>query len=122
MASGAQAHERDAAAECNGSATGMTIKGDLIVPSGGSCQLHHSTVRRRAMPRFAAADLLRPPTRPSGETSHAKRSQTVFIEKGSNVRGNIGADRVSQVFLFDSTSNGNIGVERAGTTESTCVA
>ena len=36
MASGAQAHG-DAAAECNGTATGLTIRGDLVVPSGGSC-------------------------------------------------------------------------------------
>ena len=111
MASGAQAHERDAAAECNGSATGMTIKGDLIVPSGGSCQLIDSTVRGDVKVRgggyFQATN-----TTIRGDV-YAKRSQTVFIEKGSNVRGNIGADRVSQVFLFDSTSNGNIDVERA---------
>lgn len=110
IASSAQARD-DAAAECNGTATGMTIRGDLIVPAGGSCQLIDSTVRGDVRVRggayFQAQD-----TTVRGDV-YAKRAQTVFIEQDSEVRGNIGADRTSQVFLFDSTTNGNIWVKRA---------
>jgi hypothetical protein len=118
MASSAQARDGDAAAECNGSATGMTIRGDLIVPWGGTCQLIDSTVRGDVKVRgdgyFQATN-----TTIRGDV-YAKRSQTVFIEKGSSVRGNIGTDRVSQVFLFDSTSNGNIDVSRADSKVHVC--
>jgi hypothetical protein len=109
IASSAQA--RDEAAECNGSATGLTIKGDLVVPSGGSCRLNDSTVRGDVRVRsgayFQATD-----STIRGDV-YAKRAQTVFIDGGSDVRGNIGTYRTSQVFLFDSTTNGNIDVYRA---------
>ena len=109
IASSAQAS--DDAAECDGSATGLTIKGDLVVPSGASCQLTNSTVRGDVKVRTGAY-FEATGTTVRGDV-YAKRAQTVFIDGGSNVRGNIGAERTSQVFLFDSETNGNIEVERA---------
>jgi hypothetical protein len=116
MTSVAQAH--DDAADCDGTATGLTIRGDLNVPSGGSCQLINSTVRGDVKVRgggyFEASN-----TTVRGDVK-AKRAQTVFIEGGSTVRGNVEADRTSQVFLFASTIGGNIEVERADDKVNVC--
>jgi hypothetical protein len=105
---GAQAH--DDAAECNGTAKGMTIKGDLTVPADGACQLVDSTVRGDVKVRgggyFEATN-----TTVRGDV-RGKRAQTIFIEGGSTVRGNVEADRTSQVFLFDSTVGNSIEVWR----------
>jgi hypothetical protein len=108
IAPGAQA--RDDAAECNGTAKGMTINGDLTVPSDGSCQLVDSTVRGDVKVRgggyFEASN-----TTVRGDVK-GKRAQTIFIEGGSTVRGDVEAYRTSQVFLFESTV-GSIDVSRA---------
>src|SRR5256885_14646543 len=99
VAPGAQA--RDDAAECNGTAKGMTIKGDLTVPADGACQLVDSTVRGDVKVRgrgyFEASN-----TTVRGDV-RGKRAQTIFIDGGSTVRGSVEADRTSQGFLFDST-------------------
>jgi hypothetical protein len=109
IAPGAQA--RYDAAECNGTAKGITIKGDLTVPADGSCQLVDSTVRGdvkvRAGGYFEASN-----TTVRGDV-RGKRAQTIFIEGGSTVRGNVEADRTSQVFLFASTVGNSIEVSRA---------
>jgi hypothetical protein len=116
MTSVAQAH--DDAADCDGTATGLTIRGDLNVPSGGACQLINSIVRGDVKVRgggyFEASN-----TTIRGDVK-AKRSQTVFIEGGSTVRGNVVADRTSQVFLFASYIGGNIDVSRADDTVNVC--
>jgi hypothetical protein len=116
MTSIAQAH--DDAADCDGTANGLTIRGDLNVPSGGSCQLINSTVRGDVKVRgggyFQASN-----TTVRGDVK-AKRSQTVFIEGGSTVRGNVETNRTSQVFLFASTVGGNIEVERADDKVNVC--
>jgi hypothetical protein len=116
MTSVAQAH--DDAADCDGTATGLTIRGDLNVPSGGSCQLINTTVRGDVKVRgggyFEASN-----TTIRGDVK-AKRAETVFIEGGSTVRGNVEADRTSQVFLFASTIGGNIEVERADDKVNVC--
>jgi hypothetical protein len=117
IASSAQARD-DAAAECNGTATGMTIKGDLVVPWGASCHLINSTVRGDVRVRgdayFQAQDSV-----VRGDV-YAKGAQTVFIEQNTDIRGNIGADRTSEVFLFDSETNGNIDINRADDTVNVC--
>jgi hypothetical protein len=116
MTSIAQAHED--AADCDGTASGLTIKGDLNVPAGGSCQLINSTVRGDVKVRgggyFQASN-----TTVRGDVK-AKRSQTVFIEGGSTVKGNVEADRTSQVFLFESAVGGNIDVSRADDKVNVC--
>jgi hypothetical protein len=112
------AQARDDAADCDGTASGLTIRGDLNVPAGGSCQLINSTVRGDVKVRgggyFQASN-----TTVRGDVK-AKRSQTVFIEGGSTVKGNVEADRTSQVFLFESTVDGNIDVSRADDKVNVC--
>jgi len=116
MASVAQAD--DDAADCDGTATGLTIKGDLNVPSGASCQLINTTVRGDVKVRtgsyFEAQN-----TTIRGDVK-ARKSQTVFIQGGSTVKGNVDADRTSQVFLFASTVAGNVDVERADDKVNVC--
>jgi hypothetical protein len=118
IAPGAQASNKDAAAKCSGTATGRTIRGDLVVPRGGSCRLIDSTVRGDVKVRgdgyFQATD-----TTVRGDV-RGKRAQTIFIEGGSTVKGNVKADRTSQVFLFDSTIRGWIGISRADATVNVC--
>jgi hypothetical protein len=116
MASGAQA--RDSGAECNGSATGLTIRGDLSVPSGGACRLTDSVVRGNVRVRgggyFQATN-----TTVRGDVK-AKRAQTIFIEGGSTVKGNVQADRTLQIFLFASTVTGRVDVSRADEKVNVC--
>jgi hypothetical protein len=115
-ASGAQAH--DDAVECNGNATGLTIKGDLVVPWGASCQLIDSTVRGDIKVRgdgyFQATN-----TTVRGDV-RGRKAQTIFLEHGSAVRGNVEADRVSQVFLFDSAVGDSIRISRADQKVNVC--
>jgi hypothetical protein len=114
----AQASSDGTAAECNGTASGMTIRGDLVVPSGASCQLINSNVRGDVKVRgggyFQATN-----TTVRGDVK-SKRSQTIFIEGGSTVKGNVDTDRTSQVFLFDSTVGGWIGIQRADDKVNVC--
>jgi hypothetical protein len=116
MASGAQA--RDDAAECNGTATGLTIKGDLSVPSNATCSLTDSTVRGDVKVRgggyFQATN-----TTVRGDVK-AKRAQTILIDGGSTVKGNVEADRTSQIFLFESTVYGGVDVWRADDKVNVC--
>ena len=116
MASAAQAH--DDAVDCDGTATGLTIRGDLSVPSGGACQLINSTVRGDVKVRgggyFQATN-----TTVRGDL-RAKGAETIFLEGGSSVKGNVTADRTSQVFLFASTIGGNIDVRHADDKVNVC--
>src|SRR3954452_25210885 len=109
MTSVAQAH--DDAADCNGSATGLSIKGDLNVPSGAACQLINSTVRGDVKVRsdgyFQATN-----TTVRGDVK-GKKAQTLFVEGGSTVKGDLQGDRTAQVFVFASTIGGEIDVTRA---------
>ena len=117
FAPGAQASS-DAAAKCNGAASGKTIRGDLVVPSGASCQLINSTVRGDVKVRgggyFQATH-----TTVRGDVK-GKRSQTIFIEDGSTVKGNVDTERTSQVFLFDSTVGGRVGIDRTDDKVNVC--
>jgi hypothetical protein len=118
IAPGAQASKKNAAAKCSGTATGRTIRGDLVVPRGGSCRLIDSTVRGDVKVRgdgyFQATD-----TTLRGDVK-GKRAQTIFIEGGSTVKGNVEADRTSQVFLFESTIGGWIEISRADDRVNVC--
>ena len=107
----APAAQASSSSKCNGTTSGKTIKGDLVVPSGAVCQLINSTVRGDVTVRgggfFQATH-----STVRGDVK-SKRSQTLFIESGSTVKGDVEADRTSQVFLFDSSISGSIAVERA---------
>ena len=107
----APAAQASSGSKCNGTTSGKTIKGNVVVPSGAACQLINSTVRGdvkvRAGGYFQATH-----STVRGDVK-GKRSLTIFIENGSTVKGDVDADRTSQVFLFDSKVGGSIAVERA---------
>jgi hypothetical protein len=111
LATASSAQARSDAAECNGTATGITIRGDLSVPSGGACRLIDSTVRGDVKVRggayFQATN-----TTVRGNV-RGKRAQTIFIEGGSAVKRSVEAERTSQVFVFGSTVGDSIEVLRA---------
>ena len=114
VASPAAAHGD--AVVCDGSAKGLTVNGDLTVPEGGACTLENSTVRGdvkvRADGFFEGSN-----TNVRGDV-RARKAQTIFLDGGSDVRGNVTGDRTSQVFVFASEVDGEIK-SRVRTTRST---
>src|SRR5207248_453395 len=88
LASPAAAHRGDdSAVVCNGDANGLTINGNVTVPAGGACHLTGSTVRGDVKALggayFQASD-----TTVRGDV-RGRRAQTLFIEGGSTVRGDV---------------------------------
>jgi hypothetical protein len=118
LATASTAQARGDAAECDGTATGITIKGDLSVPSGGACRLVNSPVRGDVKVRggayFQATN-----TTVRGDV-RGKRAQTIFIEGGSTVKGDVDAERTSQVFVFASSVGDSIEVSRADDKVNVC--
>jgi hypothetical protein len=109
---------QDRSFKCNGTFTGMTITSDVVVPPNASCTLINSTVKGdvevRANAYFQA-------TKTSiREDVRGQDAQTVFIDTGSSVGGDVGTDKTAQVFVFNSTINGSIGIYRASDTIDIC--
>jgi hypothetical protein len=48
------------------------------------------------------------------------QSQTVFIDTGSSVGGRISTDLTSQVFVYNATINGSIGIKRSSSAVQVC--
>jgi hypothetical protein len=117
IAPAAQAHDNDAA-ECNGTATGLKINGDLTIPAGGACNLIDSTVRGDVKVRsdgyFEASN-----TTIRGDLK-SRRAQTIYVWGGSTVKGNVVGDKTAQVFVFGSTIAGRIDVTRASQQVNVC--
>jgi hypothetical protein len=96
--------------KCNGTYTGVTIKSDVDVPRDGSCTLISSTVKggveveKNAYFQATGTSIR--------EDVSGDGALTVFIDGGSTVGGDIVTDKTAQVFAFDSTINGSIGVFR----------
>jgi hypothetical protein len=108
----------DRAAECNRNARGVTIKGDLTVPAGGTCRLVRSTVRGDVKVReggyFQATK-----TTVRGDVK-TRRGRTLFIEDNSKVKGNVVADGSARAFVFDSTIGGRIDIARSTVRVNVC--
>jgi hypothetical protein len=117
VAPGAQASS-GAAAKCNGTTSGKTIKGDVVVPSGAACQLINSTVRGDVKVRGGGYFQLTHSIVRGDVTG--KRSETIFIEEGSAVKGDVDTDHTSQVFLFDSSVSGSVTIERTDDKVNVC--
>jgi hypothetical protein len=103
---------------CDDVVTGLTVRGDVTVPAGGSCRLVNSTVRGDVKVRrdgyFQATN-----TTVRGDVS-GKRAQTIFLEGGSAVRGDVEGDRTAQVFVFASRVGGEIDIVRATSKVNVC--
>jgi hypothetical protein len=117
IASAAQARV-NRATDCNRTRTGVTIKGAVTVPRGGTCRLVRSTVRGDVKVReggyFQATN-----TAVRGDVK-ARGARTIFVEGGSKVKGNVVAHGSARAFVFGSTIGGRIDIERASVRVNVC--
>jgi hypothetical protein len=108
----------DGAVRCNGVFTGVTIRADVVVPRDGSCTLTDSAVKGdieiRKNAYFQATH-----TSIRGEVE-GDRAQTIFIDGGSYVTRDVLANQTAQVYLFDTTIGGAVGIYRTGDTVNLC--
>jgi hypothetical protein len=104
--------------KCNATYTGVTIKSDVEVPRDGSCTLVNSTVKggveveKNAYFQSTGTSIR--------EDVTGDAAQTVFIDTGSTVSGDVVTDKTDQVFAFNSIINGSIGVFRTTGTVDIC--
>ena len=102
-----------ASTTCNSTTpmTGATITGDLVVPEDGVCIITNSTigddVKVGENAYFQASNIQ------VGDDVQAKSAQTLLIDTGSTIGDDINASRTAQVFIFDSTVNGHLAVNRS---------
>jgi hypothetical protein len=96
----------------------VTIKSNLVVPQNGSCTLTRSSVKGRVAVLKNAYFQATGTSIRGGVT--ANRAQTVFIDTGSTLGGKLDTDRTAQVFAFNSTINGGIGISGATNTVNVC--
>jgi hypothetical protein len=96
---------------CNGTLTGQSIRGDLVVPDGGVCTIVNSTVGddvwvgERAYFQATGSNI--------GDHVEGNRSQTIFIDTGTTVGGGVEANRTAQLFVFNSTIDGRVEAWRS---------
>jgi hypothetical protein len=103
---------------CSGVQTGVTYRGDVLVPRGGTCTLVNSTVRGDVkVLRGAYFQATRTIVR---EDVRSTEAQTVFVDTGSKVYGAVKAKRTIQVFVFNSTVTDDIEIERARQVAQVC--
>ena len=111
-------NSHDRAVKCNGTFTNKTIRDDIVVPRNGVCTLIDSSVKGDVEVRegayFQATDTT------IYDDVEASEAQTVFIDGGSKVAGNVEANETVQVFVFDSTIGGSIGVYRTEEVVNVC--
>jgi hypothetical protein len=107
LASPAAAH----GTKCNGTLTGASIPGDLVVPDNGTCTIVNSSVGddvkvgKNAYFQSTHSNI--------ADDIRAKSSLTVFLESGTTVGSDVKASKTTQVFIFDSTLNGTLEVKGA---------
>jgi hypothetical protein len=108
---GQKRDHRRRSVKCNGRLSGATIKSDLVVPQNAACTLTKSiikgnvTVRKNAYLQVVESSIRR--------DVKANGAQTVFIDTGSTLAGKLETDKTAQVFVFNSTINGGIGISGA---------
>jgi hypothetical protein len=99
-----------ASVQCNGILKGVSVR-DVTVPRAGTCVLVDSRV---AGDVTAAADSYVQAIHTNiGGDINATGAQTVFIEGGSKVRGDLRANAVAQVLVFATTVRGDVRVRRS---------
>jgi len=113
-----KANRRGRSFKCKGSLTGVTIKTDLVVPRNAACTLTKSTVKGDVAVR-GNAYLQATGTSIRGDV-RSDSAETLFIDSGSSVAGKLVSHDTAQVFAFDSTIKGGIGVYRATRTVNVC--
>jgi hypothetical protein len=114
----ASAAEARGAVRCNKTVTGRTVKGDLAVPARGACRLIDVTVRGDVKVRVGGFFQATHTT--IRGSARGRRAQTLFLDGGSRVNGNVVGDRTGQVFVFASTVGGRIDVSRSAGKVNVC--
>ena len=103
---------------CTGTRTGVVWNRDVVVPSNKPCTLYDSVVNGSVSVE-AGSYFQATRTSISGAVV-AYQSQTIFIDTGSSVGGRIATDLTAQVFVYNATINGSIGVKRSNSTVQVC--
>ena len=95
--------------QCNSELNAVTVR-DVTVPIGGNCTLRNSLVTGHVF-AWDGSYFQATHTRIMGDVV-GSAAQTVYLERGSSVRGSIRASRVVQVFLFSTHVRGDVKVKR----------
>jgi hypothetical protein len=106
LSSSAAAHSTS----CNGTLTGQTISGDLVVPDDGVCTLVNSSVGDDVWVGEGA--YFEADGSQIRDHLEGNRSQTIYVHSASTV-GDVEGNRTAQMFIFDSTVNGRLEAWRS---------
>jgi hypothetical protein len=104
---------------CNGTMTGQTVSGDLVVPTDGACTIQGTTVGGDVEVGRNAFFQSKDNSRIGGDVE-ASRSLTLFLDDGTTVGDDVEASRTFQVFVFGSTIGGHLHVSKSTETVNIC--
>lgn len=103
-------HHRDNSTfRCDGTFTGKTFR-DVVVPANKSCTLIDSRVKGDVEVRTNA--YFQATNTSIREEVSARGALTVFIDSGTTVGDDVITDKTAQVYVFNATIGGGIGVLR----------
>ena len=103
---------------CTGTRTGVVWNRDVVVPPNKPCTLYNSVVNGGVS--VQAGSYFQATNTSISAAVVAYQSQTVFIDTGSSVGGRISTDLTAQVFVYNATINGSIGVKRSNSAVQVC--
>jgi hypothetical protein len=103
---------------CTGTRTGVVINRDVVVPPNKPCTLYNSVVNGSVS--VQTGSYFQATNTSISKAVLGYQSQTVFIDTGSSVGARISTDLTAQVFVYNATVNGSIGVTRSSATVQVC--
>ena len=103
---------------CTGTRTGVVWNRDVVVPAGKPCTLYNSVVNGGVS--VQTGSYFQATNTSISNAVVGYQSQTVFIDTGSSVGGRISTDLTAQVYVYNATINGSIGVKRANSAVQVC--
>ncbi len=103
--------------KCDGVFTGLTVR-DVVVPRDGACTLTDSTVKGKV--RVLGDAYFQATGSSIRKDVEGDGAQTIFIDTGSRVRGDIDANKTIQLYVYNSTVRGDIGARGATDTVQVC--
>ena len=103
---------------CTGTRTGVVWNRDVVVPPGKPCTLYNSVINGGVS--VQSGSYFQATNTSISNAVVGYQSQTVFIDTGSTVGGRISTDLTAQVFVYNATINGSIGIKRSSSTVQVC--
>jgi hypothetical protein len=103
---------------CTGTRTGVVWDRDVVVPPNKPCTLYNSVVNGGVS--VQTGSYFQATNTSISKAVVGYQSQTVFIDTGSSVGGRISTDLTAQVFVYNATINGSIGVKRSSSAVQVC--